>query len=337
MELEPAMVINATGAWVDQTLQQLDVPAPRLMGGTKGSHIFTRHAGLRAALGQRAIYAEATDGRPVFLLPLGPFAMVGTTDLPVQGDPQQAATEPEEVQYLLGTIRQVFPQLQLTHRDVQLHCCGVRPLPSSQSSDPGSVTRRHLLKQHEADGLAVLSLIGGKLTTCRQVAEEVATIVCQHLDRPCKQNSRNRLIPGAEGYADGPDAVRRAQEQLSSHGGWTADQVQAAWQLGGSLAAHLLGRHPGPPGTASQANIAGTELAEPLVRHVIRHEWCTHLSDVVCRRLLLPYRTGIAAATLRQVARLMQQEGRLPAEQIHWQQQACRQELRERHGIEVEV
>ena len=66
---EPAAVINATGAWVDETLRRLAVPCERLMGGTKGSHFITAHAGLATALAGRAIYAEARDGRPVFILP----------------------------------------------------------------------------------------------------------------------------------------------------------------------------------------------------------------------------------------------------------------------------
>ena len=63
----PAAIINATGAWVDNTLAQIRVTSPRLMGGTKGSHLFTFHQGLAGALAGRGVYAEASDGRPILI------------------------------------------------------------------------------------------------------------------------------------------------------------------------------------------------------------------------------------------------------------------------------
>ena len=88
--LEPAAIVNATGAWVDETLRRLEIPSERLMGGTKGSHFVTAHPALAEALGGRAIYAEAHDGRPVFILPWAGQTLVGTTDEAYTGDPRQA-------------------------------------------------------------------------------------------------------------------------------------------------------------------------------------------------------------------------------------------------------
>ena len=79
--VQPAAVVNATGAWVDWTLRGLEVTASRQIGGTKGSHFLTYHRPLCDALAGRGLYAEAQDGRPVFVLPLGTAALVGTTDL----------------------------------------------------------------------------------------------------------------------------------------------------------------------------------------------------------------------------------------------------------------
>lgn len=80
--LQPAVIVNATGAWVDETLERLHVPSERLMGGTKGSHFFTFHDRLRKSLDCQGIYAEASDGRPIFILPLNEAVLVGTTDIP---------------------------------------------------------------------------------------------------------------------------------------------------------------------------------------------------------------------------------------------------------------
>ena len=67
--VQPAAIVNATGAWVDRTLAQLDVITRQLIGGTKGSHFLTFHRPLAEALGGQGVYAEAEDGRPVFILP----------------------------------------------------------------------------------------------------------------------------------------------------------------------------------------------------------------------------------------------------------------------------
>ncbi len=111
MEFEPAAIVNATGAWVDRTLAALDVPSPRLMGGTKGSHFITHHAALRERLAGRAIYVEAADGRPVFVLPFRDATLVGTTDVPFDSDPAAAVATPEELAYLIAAMNDLFPRL----------------------------------------------------------------------------------------------------------------------------------------------------------------------------------------------------------------------------------
>ena len=111
---EPAAIVNATGAWVDDTLQRLGVDAPTLMGGTKGSHFFTFHAGLRDVLGGKALYAAAADGRPVFITPLSRTTLVGTTDEPFRERPESAVATERELEYLLSAVNHVLPQVQLT-------------------------------------------------------------------------------------------------------------------------------------------------------------------------------------------------------------------------------
>jgi glycerol-3-phosphate dehydrogenase len=109
--LTPSLIINATGAWVDETLARLPASSSRLMGGTKGSHFLTWNRDLVAALGGQAIYAEAADGRPVFVLPFGEGTLVGTTDLPYQGNPADAVATEEELGYLLNLVNGWWPAL----------------------------------------------------------------------------------------------------------------------------------------------------------------------------------------------------------------------------------
>src|SRR5262245_17821215 len=100
LTLQPAAIVNATGAWVDSALASLPVPSRRLMGGTKGSHFLTFQPRLAELLKGQGVYTEARDGRPVFLLPFEGGTLVGTTDIPFEGDPAIAIATEEDLTYL---------------------------------------------------------------------------------------------------------------------------------------------------------------------------------------------------------------------------------------------
>jgi glycerol-3-phosphate dehydrogenase len=193
--VKPAAIINATGAWVDATLAKLPVPSRRLMGGTKGTHFVTYHARLAELLRGQGVYTEARDGRPVFLLPFGEGTLVGTTDLPFEGDPAMAVATEQELEYLLAVVADVFPDAGVVRGDIVMHQCGVRPLPYVDAKMPAAITRRHQLVWNEASNVPLVSLVGGKLTTCRSLAEETAAAVLGRLGKAVTADSRNRPIP----------------------------------------------------------------------------------------------------------------------------------------------
>lgn len=194
IQLRPAAIINCAGAWVDEALQCINIKAPRCMGGTKGSHLVTFHPGLKTALGDQAVYAEAPDGRPLFLLPFLGGVLVGTTDLRFEGSPGNAVTDDNEVAYLLEAIQSIFPDVGVTERDIEAVYCGVRPLPYSPQGGAASITRRHWTMQHQDAPIPLWSVIGGKLTTCRSLAEETADTVMATLGRAFTPQTRERPI-----------------------------------------------------------------------------------------------------------------------------------------------
>ncbi|HEY2411019.1 MAG TPA: FAD-dependent oxidoreductase [Pirellulaceae bacterium] len=199
-EIEPAAIINATGAWVDATLARLPAESRRLMGGTKGSHFLTFQPRLAELLRGQGVYTEARDGRPVFLLPFtNGGTLVGTTDIPFQGDPADVTATEDELSYLLSVVNDTFPTADVTRSDIVMHQCGVRPLPYVDAKTPAAITRRHQLVWNENCPLPLVSLVGGKLTTCRSLAEETAAAVLTRLDKKAIANSRERPIPQSAG------------------------------------------------------------------------------------------------------------------------------------------
>lgn len=196
-ELRVRAIVNATGSYVDRALKKIDVDAKRLMGGTKGSHLISFHPGLRQMLSKGGVYAEADDGRPVFLLPFGDCCLIGTTDIFFDDDPAKAQASEEELDYLVNVVNSLFPQTKFSRQDIECHYCGVRPLPYRESGkSAASVTRNHILHEHPDQPWPMLSIIGGKLTTCRSLAEETIEWLSQRLTFDVQDDGRNRPFPG---------------------------------------------------------------------------------------------------------------------------------------------
>src|ERR1700685_925972 len=166
-------VINCSGPWADRICQRSSIRMAKLMvGGVRGSHIvLPRFSGSPNA----ALYSEAVDGRPIFVLPWNNQIMVGTTEIADNADPGKTVPSPEEISYLVRSVAQMFPKAGITAQQIKYSFAGVRPLPYSPGDKPSAVTRRHLLHDHSDDGASqMISVIGGKLTTAAAVARGCA-------------------------------------------------------------------------------------------------------------------------------------------------------------------
>ncbi|MFK7779463.1 MAG: glycerol-3-phosphate dehydrogenase/oxidase, partial [Gimesia sp.] len=239
-EFEPTVIINASGACGDLTLEQVEIPSPRLMGGTKGSHIVTFNHKLIEALGEQGIYSEASDGRLVFILPFGNSTLVGTTDVRETGNPLDAVASPEELDYLVGMVNMVFPQVGLTSNDINFHYSGVRPLPYQPKGKAASISRDHSIKEYEGPSGWIVTLVGGKLTSWRAFAEKVTGRILKKLGKSYFTESKTRLIPGAEDYPQTNDILQAEQDRLSAKYQLAPESIQALWRLQGTMIENIL-------------------------------------------------------------------------------------------------
>jgi glycerol-3-phosphate dehydrogenase len=171
--VEAGWIVNCTGPWADRICQRSAVRMSKpMLGGVRGSHIvLPRFSGAPSA----ALYTEAADKRPVFVLPWNDQILVGTTEVADTGDPAKAAPSNEEIEYLLRTVSKLFPKAKIAAHDIKYAFAGVRPLPNANGNNASAVTRRHFLHDHTADGASrLISVIGGKLTTAASLARECA-------------------------------------------------------------------------------------------------------------------------------------------------------------------
>jgi len=298
--VNPALIINATGAWVDETLARLHVDAKRLMGGTKGSHIFTFSPRLREMLAGQGVYAEAADGRPIFITPLADTVLIGTTDERFEGSPETAQATASEIDYLIDSVDSILPDARLAASDIDFHYSAVRPLPFVDATSTAAITRRHALVKHPSASVPLMSVVGGKLTTMRSLAEITVAEVFAVLDRSPGRNSRDMPIAGAQDYPETDDALSAEQRRITTESGYSLASVIAVWRLLGTRAAAVLSecamRDP------QRGLLDGTELPCALAGWMIDHERAATLADLVERRLMLLYHQRLTRKCLEQLA-----------------------------------
>jgi glycerol-3-phosphate dehydrogenase len=181
--VDAGWIINCSGPWADRVCQRSAIRmAKPMLGGVRGSHIvLPRFPGSPTA----AIYTEAVDGRPIFVLPWNDQILVGTTEVADNGDPGKTVPSADEIGYLVRSLAQLFPRAKLSAQSVKHAFAGIRPLPYSTENRPSAVTRRHILRDHADDGVAhMLSVIGGKLTTAASLARECARKIGLNAEEP---------------------------------------------------------------------------------------------------------------------------------------------------------
>ncbi len=287
------IIVNAAGPWVDRVLELGDQEMPRLMGGTKGSHIVV---GKFPGAPKDAIYVEAhADGRPIFIIPWNEQYLIGTTDIRVDADPAEARASDAEIQYLIDETNRVFPQAGLEPDGIHFAYAGVRPLPYRKKGPESAITRKHIIKEHRGAARGLISIIGGKLTTYRNLARQTVDKV-QRLagGRPTVCRTAETRLPGAIGF-EAAEASLQGVTSLSAAGrrrismiyGGRAQRLQelvtAEPQLGKTLDA--------------QATVLAAEVAL-----AVREEFARHLVDIVHRRLMTGLSADFGEDTTRSIA-----------------------------------
>ncbi|MDW6022901.1 glycerol-3-phosphate dehydrogenase/oxidase [Mesorhizobium sp. BAC0120] len=296
----PRIVVNAAGPWIDRVNEALGAPS-HLIGGTKGSHILVDHPELIRALGGRMIYFEADDGRICLVFDYLGRALVGSTDIRAT-DPDTVRCEDNEIDYFLQSLRSLLPGLSFDRSQIVYAYSGVRPLPASDGTAPGLISRDHSAPVMEPEGARawpIVSLVGGKWTTFRGFAEEVSDMLLIRLGLSRRKSTRELPIGGGHGFP----------ADSAAHAGWIDEAV---WATGATpaRAATLLSRygttaravllheatHPAPP----LADAPDYTLAE--LDWIVRNESVVHLDDLVMRRTALAITGRLSLRDLESIA-----------------------------------
>ncbi|MCW5319949.1 glycerol-3-phosphate dehydrogenase/oxidase [Verminephrobacter aporrectodeae subsp. tuberculatae] len=323
------VLVNASGAWLDHAARALAGAGSRVMG-TKGSHLVLDHPALHDALDGRMTYFEASDGRVCIVYPFLGRVLLGSTDIPVD-DPDQVATAPHEIDYLLGVLRELFPRLRFGRDDVVYTFVGVRPLARSQVERPGQIPREHAVAidpPNAARAVPLVSLVGGKWTSFRSLAEQASDEVLRQLGRLRVQSTAQLPIGGAAAWPAGVPAMERFLAHVGERSGLNPRRVGDLVRRYGSQAL-ALAEHFAHAGDAPLRHAPAYSVAE--IRYLCVHTGVARLSDLVIRRTLLAIRGQLSDPLLAELADVA-------GAALHWDSarrreelQACAAILRERH------
>ena len=286
-DVHPKLVINAAGSWIDSANRKLGL-STRFIGGTKGSHIVLKHDELRKAIGENEFFFENEDGRIVLIFPLFDRVLIGTSDIPIE-NPDEASCTDEEIDYFLNMVHRVFPRLSPTRENIIFRYSGVRPLPHSSSAKTTSqISRDHSI---EVVGGAwtnlsypIYSLVGGKWTSFRALAEQVTNKALTYLGLPRKKDTRALPIGGGRGYPSDITELKRQIESLSAWTGVTRERLKVLFERYGSRAESIATYMNGGTDFVLKS-MPDTSRRE--IIFLVLHEKIIHLDDFLLRRSML--------------------------------------------------
>lgn len=277
-------LVNATGAWMaDTTAQPITSHALPRVRLVKGSHIIVR----KLFDHDNAYIFQNSDRRIIFAIPYErDYTLIGTTDVDFTGDLSMITISPEEIDYLCGAANEYFVR-PITASDVVWSYSGVRSLQDDGQVSAQDATRDFVLALDGHRGEApLLSIVGGKITTYRHVAEEALKILAPTFPHAGPSWTRGTPLPGGDfTAASGPEQLAR-------------DLTTAIPQLGASTSERLASTY-GTMARGIMADITGPEdlgihfgagLYEREVTHLIDNEWAMTADDILWRRTKLGLR-----------------------------------------------
>jgi len=302
VRVRPKLVINATGAWIDEVNGKIGSPTS-FIGGTKGSHLVLDHPELHRALDGQILY-ENPDARVCLVFPFHDKVIVGSTDLPIQFA-DEAVCDDEEVDYILDSARQILPGFTFERSQIVSRFCGVRPLPRSDAATTGQVSRDHSCRVLDPAGdrsFPIYSLIGGKWTTFRAFAEQVTDRSLEYLGKKRTRLTKEEFIGGGRDFPKETPHLEQWLRRVEASSGVPGDRLQVLLARYGTRAeglATFLGYDKDSPllslPSFSRREISWISLNEDIV----------HLDDLLLRSTSLALLGKLNSASLHEIAEIV--------------------------------
>ena len=271
-----------------------------------------------------ALYAEAQlDRRPLFIIPWNGNYLIGTTDIRYEADPGEAKIDEQEIEYLLSETNRLIPKANLTRESILFTYSGVRPLAYSKDQREQSITRRHFIHDHSPRLNGFLSIVGGKLTTYRSLAEEAVNLLFKKLGRPDPGCSTELSpLPGAQIPSEiltGLSDVGSLRERFSRESGLPDFVTRRLVRIYGTRAWKVLQLTKAEPSLHEVFSKETGAIAAEVV-FSFQHEMAQTLVDCLLRRTMIGFSATVGIGEDEAVARIAR-------EHLGWSKERAEREV----------
>ena len=331
--VQARMVVNCSGPWIDHVLQLLGRPIQQKRRKfLKAAVLVTRPLVQEMALGLPS-RPRGEDGvghggkrpRYLFITPWRNKSLIGTLEVPYEGDPDEVKLTEHEIQEFIDEVNAAYPA-GLTRREVHFVYRGLIPGSEAYSPPDGLQAARHYrIHDHEqADGLrGLISVLGVKYTTARDVAEKTVDLVSRKLGRG-RVRCRTDVTPIQGGAIDRFEAFVTLELKKPSAGLAPETMRHLLRTYGSEYQTILRYCEEDPVWSELVTNDAPVLKAEVL--HGVRAEMAQKLTDVLFRRTELGTAGYPGDACLKTCAAIM-------ARELGWDRQTVGRELEEAASV----
>ncbi len=309
IEVKARVIVNASGAWFDRVAGDLTNKPTDRIRTTKGIHLTCPPVTRRAV-----VLFSSIDNRLMFVIPWLGFSWLGTTDTDFTRDPATAHATEDDVAYTMNSVAHYFPSFDT--EKIYYSNAGVRALVKKDGSE-SSVSRMHRIVNGEKSGAHnLISVMGGKLTGYRRIAEDATDAVCAKLNHTIPCQTAQLPLPGASGKD-----LRLNVGRMAASVGLTAETVEHLFNLYGTRAAQVINLAASDARLCERLSPFAPDIAAQ-VPFAVQTEQCRRLVDFLLRRTLLGFSEDQGQSASRRVAALLRDE-------LAWSEERTRSEIEE--------
>lgn len=308
------IVINCGGPWADIVLGLVKSNGRGTeLRRSEGIHIIT---GKKLLSGKYVVGSMTPKGRHFFLIPWRGNTLIGTTDKPFTGNPDDYHVTRKSIDELIDEVNSSFGDGKLSFADVKHTFGGLRPLVEDQTEETYVCSRRYEIYDNAEEGLnGMITVEGGKYTTSRKLAENCLKTVAIKLSRPLgKSITDKHYLSGC----DIPDMNIFMQKIQKDNGDFTGRTLEYLGRNYGTEQAAILRLAREDAALSEVVNADGEILAQ--VMYACRNEMACTLTDIVLRRTGIGTLGDPGDEVLRKVAAIA-------ARELNWDAVRVKQEI----------
>lgn len=314
-DIAGTVTVNCGGPWADLLLDMAkpDGKDAPMLRRSEGIHIITAK---RLLSGQYIVGAMTPSGRHFFLIPWRNHTLIGTTDKPFNGNPDDYRVTRESIMELIDDVNRSFGDGKLSYEDVKHTYGGLRPLVEKETRETYTSSRKYEIYDNKDAGLdGLITVEGGKYTTSRQLAENCLKIVAVKLGRNLGKSVTNKkFLTGCE-IKDLNFFMNEAREQANGLSPATLEYLARNYGTEYKEIAKLARED---QALSETLNDDGEIQAQ--VVYAIRNEMARTLSDIVMRRTGIGTLGNPGEEVLRKVAVVA-------AKELRWDKEKTEKEI----------